>query len=129
MINDKSSSDKGLICVTDVYGRMTWMKDGMLHHIGAPAIICSNGDVIWCINGMIHRDDGPAIKNKTVSAWLVNGIRHREDGPAIIYENGTIEWFIHGEDITNVVDKWMRDNDITYPFSEENLIQFKMTWL
>lgn len=32
------------------------------------------------------------------------GAFHNNDGPAIIYENGELEWFIHGDDYS--FDEW-----------------------
>jgi hypothetical protein len=32
--------------------------------------------------------------------WYLNGKLHREDGPAIEYLNGTKEWWLNGEQLT-----------------------------
>jgi len=32
--------------------------------------------------------------------WLYKGRLHREDGPAIIYDDGTKEWFLDGQQLS-----------------------------
>lgn len=46
--------------------------------------------------GELHREDGPAvIYNDGTLVWYVNRDRHREDGPAVIRGDGA-EWYING---------------------------------
>lgn len=45
---------------------------------------------------------------------------HRDDGPAFI------GWWICGINITTEVNEWMKENNITYPFSDEEKLLFKL---
>lgn len=81
-------------------------------------------------DGYLHRLDGPAmLYNDGSYEWYKNGIFHRIDGPAVYYINGpVIDWWINGNKITKVVNKWMTENNISYPFTNESrtlyLLQF-----
>jgi hypothetical protein len=48
--------------------------------------------------GQRHREHGPAIvyEDGTLE-WFLNGIRHRADGPAIEYTNGRRDWYQNGQ--------------------------------
>ena len=49
-------------------------------------------------NGLPHCVDGPAIiRNDGTEEWWFHGDHHRMDGPAIIYPNGTQEWMVKGK--------------------------------
>jgi len=61
--------------------------------------------------------------------WWINRYRHRIDGPAVDYADGSKEWWINGKHITDEVNDWMKENNISYPFNEETLFQFKMRFL
>lgn len=78
-------------------------------------------------NGKIffHREDGPAYIHNGVKEWHFNGMYHRIDGPAYII--GDIkEYWINDIEITMEVEKWMKENDISYPFDEEETTLFKL---
>ncbi len=80
---------------TDRRGLIYYVKNGMIHREGGPAIE-RNGDKEWCINGRLHREDGPAIEYANGDKkWWVDGERHREDGPAIEWHNGRKEWYLN----------------------------------
>ena len=50
------------------------------------------------LNGQYHRDGGPAIifVDGTLE-WWKHGDLHREDGPAKEFPDGTLEWWINGK--------------------------------
>jgi hypothetical protein len=89
------------------------------------------GDKIWKNEiGEYHRLDGPAIIRKNGSQyWYINDKSHRLDGPAYIGADGTQEWWIHDVNITNEVNKWMKCNNVSYPFDEEIQALFKLRFL
>ena len=80
--------------------------------------------------GQLHRIDGPAYEHSNgTKAWYIDGKSHRIDGPAIEYVGGRKEWWIDGEDVTDEVDNWLNENNISYPFDEDELVQFKLRWM
>jgi hypothetical protein len=60
--------------------------------------------------------------------WWVNGKWHRLDGPAIIWADGTQEWWVNDKNITDKVEKWLKNQEITYQFDEETRVQFMLTF-
>ena len=69
----------------------------------------------WYKNIGLHREDGPAVVYSDGSQiWLVDNNIHREDGPAIIHSNGTHKWYVNGKYITNEVNQWFTDVNLTY---------------
>jgi len=84
----------------------------------------------WRLNGLLHRTDGPAVVwLDGAEQWYLNGHRHRTTGPAETYKNGNQHWFINDKDITKAVEKWIKDRDISSPFSdEETRVEFLLTW-
>jgi hypothetical protein len=69
----------------------------------------------WYLNDKLHREDGPAvIWASGTQYWFLNGKRHREDGPAIIWADGTQSWYLHDTYITDEVNKWFDDYNLTY---------------
>jgi hypothetical protein len=87
------------------------LGDGRYHRIGGPARI-------W-----------PGGKYGVLEEWYVNGKLHRIDGPAYIGKDGTQEWYIDNKNITKEVEEWLKCNDISYPFDEIALMQFKLRFL
>jgi hypothetical protein len=87
------------------------LGDGRYHRIGGPARI-------W-----------PGGKYGVLEEWYVNGKLHRIDGPAVIGADGSQVWWIIGNEITDEVNKWMKYNNISYPFDENTLMQFKLIFL
>ena len=81
------------------YGtRMYYNSANKLHRDDGPAIESSDGDKFWYQNGLIHRTDGPAIEYPNgAKFWVQNNLLHRTDGPAVMYANGELQWWIHGE--------------------------------
>lgn len=57
-----------------------------------------------------------------------DGRFHREDGPAIIYSNGAWDWYIHGKNITEQVQHWMKSLDVFWPWDQEIQIQFLLAF-
>lgn len=89
-----------------------------------------NGKIWRLPNGQIHRINGPAVETPFgTKQWFVNGNRHRIDGPAIEWNDGIKEWWINNDTITHEVNEWLIENNITYPFNEDELIQFKLRFL
>ena len=104
--------------------------DGQLHRIDGPAVEYKDGTKEWWINGKLHRIDGPAVERANgTKAWYIDGELYRIDGPAVERANGRKEWWINGQYVTDEVDIWLNENNITYPFDEDGLFQFKLRWL
>jgi hypothetical protein len=118
-----------LISVSRSSGNEFWRNEaGEYHRLDGPAIISADAH-FWYIEGKLHRLDGPAIKSNRLEEWYVNGKRHRFSGPAIIQSDGRRDWWVHDINITNEVNKWMKENNITWPFDENALMQFKLRFL
>ena len=101
-----------------------------LHRLDGPAVEWANGTKEWWINGQRHRIDGPAIEYADgTKSWWIDGKLHRIDGPAIEYANGRKSWWINDKEVTNEVNNWLSENNVTYPFDEDGLVLFKMRWL
>ena len=99
----------------DEYGTQRWYKNGELHHEDGPAVIWSNGHQEWWVNGERHREYGPAYINPNgTQVWYINGKFHREDGPARIWADGTQDWWVNGKRITNEVNEWLEDYNLSY---------------
>ena len=48
--------------------------------------------------GQLHRDEGPAVEcTNGYKFWVQNGMLHRTNGPAVVYTNNELQWWIHGE--------------------------------
>jgi hypothetical protein len=90
----------------------------------------ARGNQRWRLNGQLHRTDGPAVVWASgTQEWWVNDQRHRTDGPALMLVSGYHAWFIDDKDITKQVKKWMKDRDISWPFSdEETRVEFVLTF-
>jgi hypothetical protein len=60
--------------------------------------------------------------------WLEDDKIHREDGPAVIFPDGTVRWYVNGEEITRDVTtfflerKWAPRHGLD---SQEKLAAFK----
>ena len=54
---------------------------------------------------------------------------HRLGGPVIKYVDGRKEWWIDGQHVTKEINNWLHENNISYPFDEDELVLFKMRWL
>jgi hypothetical protein len=73
-----------------------------------------------------HRDDGPAFIFKTYDIWYRHGIEHRDDGPSTVWKNGeSHEWYINGEDMTEIVETWLVENEISWPFNGDGTTELK----
>jgi hypothetical protein len=80
--------------------------------------------------GLWHRADGPAvIYSDGHQEWWLHGKWHRVDGPAVIYPNGPRFWYVQGQEITAEVLAWMRDNDVSLPFTKSQQMEFALRWL
>ena len=72
----------------------SWYKNGLLHRIEGPAIICWDNEKkiyeAWYKNNLLNREDGPAQTywnanlQKTFEGWYINGLMHRLHSPAYI---------------------------------------------
>lgn len=81
-------------------GAIIWYRDGILHHATEAAITWEDGSYQWYFNGLMHREDGPAAESQGNKYWYNQGKRHRTDGPAVEFSNGSKEWWIDGEQLT-----------------------------
>ena len=89
-----------------------------------------DGGQRWLIAGVYyHREDGPAyIAADGSQHWFRYDQRHREGAPAIIRPNGNRVWWVNGKNITESVEKWMRDREVTWPFDEETEVEFRLSY-
>jgi hypothetical protein len=88
------------------WGMVVWYKNGKQHRDKGPATILENGSKGWFKNDKLHRIDGPAVElSSGHKHWLQNNKRHRTDGPAIEYGDGRVEYWINGEEITELAMK------------------------
>ena len=85
-------------------GTRKWFnKDGQLHHLRVPAISYANGAERWYKNGLLHRLAGPAVKHATGTLkWCQEGELHREDGYAIEFAAGGGEYWLRGNNYSEV---------------------------
>lgn len=80
-------------------------------------------------DGVFHRIGGPALVRKDgTKEWFLNGRRHRIDGPAIIKPNGIKQWYVNSKNVTPLVEIWMIDNKVVWPWNEETQVLFELTW-
>lgn len=77
-------------------GAIIYYLDGILHRQDGPAIEWEDGSFQWYKNGFLHRENGPAVTSGKNQYWYFNGKRHRLDGPAVIFENGLVEYWVDG---------------------------------
>ena len=113
----------------DSNGEQTWRVDGKLHREDGPAIIWVGGTQVWYVNDQLHRIDGPAlIRASGTREWYINGQRHRIDGPAIIRADGRQHWLVNGKNITDEVEQWAKEREITWPWDDEAQVEFLLTW-
>jgi hypothetical protein len=115
---------------TDDDGTQFWYNaEGWLHREDGPAVIWTDGDEEWYQDGLLHRMDGPAVIHSTgEQQWFVHDVRHRLTGPARIYADGDQEWYINDRLVTNEVNTWMTENNITYPWDEHTQVEFVLRW-
>ena len=86
-----------------------------------------------------HRLDGPAVefadggrgrnsyKNGT-KLWCIDFQLHRTDGPAIINSDGSYEWWVRDNKISNdVMEAWLEENKIDLT-TEEGQMALILRW-
>ena len=61
--------------------------------------------------------------------YYLNGIIHREDGPAIIWNDGTLFYFINDNDITKEVNDWIKENNIPKVWNNSHKLLFKLAFV
>ena len=91
-----------------------------------------NNAIAYKFGKSFHRVDGPAvIQENGTEEWLYMGKLHRLDGPARTIVDNTVitEWWVDGHKVNECFPKWAKDNNITYPFTEEQNILFKLRWV
>lgn len=64
--------------------------------------------------GNYHREDGPAHimrhnDGRMSVAWLYHGKYHRYGGPSIIQPSGKKSYYLHGNNVTDVVNSWLEE--------------------
>jgi hypothetical protein len=120
-----------------------YYKNGLYHREDGPACLWTfDGQESWYRNGVRHRVEGPALYSDSdpeTEAWFFSGKYHNETGPAIVYSKKAMKmmeqedippaWYIHGVDITNEVNQWLQENDITLPLNDEQKILFKLRFV
>ena len=89
-----------------------------------------DGSHRWYLDGLYHNDEGPSIIYAYgTKCWHKNGYRHRLDGPAIEYIDGRKEWYFNDSYVTDLIEKWAKENDIDlYNLSEDDKILIKLVW-
>lgn len=134
--------------------KTAWSLNDVLHRDDGPAVIFNTGREEWYQHGKLHRNNGPAVIDKRVpnnfQIYYQNGICHRDDGPAVIsftqkiyFVKGRLYayhpygyqgkprlrfWVFNGEDKSEEVEEWLKENNIKYTFSENDLILFNLVW-
>lgn len=67
---------------------------------------------------ILHRDDGPAVVKGSYRAYYNNGLLHCEDGPAIIYGDGTMEWWLKGELVSEEEHQFRTQKEVVLTMDE-----------
>jgi len=81
-------------------------------------------------DGFYHRENGPAVIYKCgTEYWLIHGKLHNSNGPAVIEASGEELYFIFGLKIDTIKRDWMKENNIEFPLSNEDLILFTLRWV
>ena len=63
--------------------------------------ISESGSKWWWVDSTLHRDNGPSIiKTSGYQAWYNYDKWHRTDGPARILDNGSVEYWINGNQVS-----------------------------
>ena len=75
-----------------------WYRHGELHRDNGPAIIWTGMAQLWYSHGKRHRDDDlPAVIWADGNRyWYQHNMQHLDNGTAEIYDNGTVEYWVHG---------------------------------
>lgn len=108
---------------------LAWWQNGQRHRTDGPAIVGADGHEQWWQNGVRHRSDGPAVIWRDAGEqWWLSGVRHRIDGPALTDANGRQTWWIQGKEITNQVNLWMQQQQVTWPWDAQTQAEFVLTW-
>jgi len=94
--------------LVDIIGDQYWYDtNGNRHRDGdLPAFISQSGRKTWWQHGLRHRDgDKPAFIGADGSkAWYQHGMKHRETGPSVIWYDGTVEFWLNGNEYS--IEKW-----------------------
>lgn len=63
-----------------------------------------DGEKRWLKNGILHRDGGPAVVWPDGSEfWHKDGSLHREDGSAVVYPDGVEYYYLNGRLVDHIV--------------------------
>lgn len=130
---DKRGSHARILDRPDYIDAYCW-KWNRPRPYGGPSVIYRNGSMSWLNSrGAKDRVDGPAwigwVKEdqfqdkdeRWAEVWFKNNQIHRSDGPAILDQYGRIEWYLHGNRVTDLMMErsgltlmkeppWFRDN-------------------
>ena len=90
------------------------MNDGKEVHIYAEATV-----TVYRPNEIYHREDGPAYiieydSGNTFEVWYFNDEIHRYGGPAVVEDAKDHWYFVHGDDMTAVVAKWLEERSYVW---------------
>jgi hypothetical protein len=124
-VNGKSHRDDGPAVIT-VEGSQTWFQHGVIRRKNngdGPSHIGVDGTQWWTNEKGFHRDDGPAIIYPDGARRIQGFTIHRDDEP-----NNRNQWFINDHPITANVRAWLAENNISYPFTDEEKVLFKLTF-
>ena len=46
----------------------------------------------------------------------------------MIGSDGSESWWVNDVDITDKVEQWMREREVTWPWDEATQVEFQLTW-
>ena len=130
-INEQTTKSNDVTKTVDKYGTIKYTNsNGELHRTDGPAVEYKDGPKFWYQNGKPHREDGPAIENISgyigYKNWYQNGQLHREDGPAVEWNDGSKEWWLNNEKLTEEEfnEKSKKSNDVTKIIDHFGIIMY-----
>jgi hypothetical protein len=101
-----------------------WTNYGVEHRETNSSVRWTAFGIKWRHMGSRHREDGPAVYDRDGGeAWYRDGKLHRLDGPAQTGPRG-LRWFVRGQEITDEVRVWRRDNGVPFPKAGRSTISF-----
>lgn len=96
-------------------GLKEWYEHGVQHREDGPAVEGPGGRREWRRAGLLHREDGPAMEKDGSQFWLQNDQIHRTDGPAVIHADGSVEWWIRGQRVSEAIFNRFHGGGISAP--------------
>jgi hypothetical protein len=92
--------------------------------------VFTNGSVKWSLGNVTHREDGPARSWPSgYEQWYLHGKKHRDDGPSVVFpKRSGHHYHIQGKNITKQVNVWLKEHNISWPFTPVEKVLFKLTF-